>query len=82
MGHALTITIPDNLRQPLIQAASVKHQTPEQWVMMLIQRQLPPRDLRLRRHFGAVNLGHPTGADNEQIDDDLSRAYADELLEK
>jgi hypothetical protein len=31
---------------------------------------------RFERHFGEVNLGHPTGADNESIDADLARAYA------
>ena len=33
------------------------------------------RDDRLRRHFGAVDLGHPTGADNATIDSDLAKAY-------
>jgi hypothetical protein len=32
---------------------------------------------QFERHFGAVNLGHPTGADNAGIDADLARAYAD-----
>ena len=32
---------------------------------------------RFEQHFGAVNLGHATGADNESIDADLARAYAD-----
>lgn len=32
---------------------------------------------RFERHFGEVNLGHATGADNESIDADLARAYAD-----
>ncbi len=32
---------------------------------------------RFERHFGAVNLGYATGADNEGIDTDLARAYAD-----
>lgn len=31
----------------------------------------------LRRHFGAVNVPDPTGADNEAIDADLAREYAD-----
>ncbi len=26
--------------------------------------------------FGSVSLGHPTGADNESIDADLAREYA------
>jgi len=32
---------------------------------------------RFERHFGEVNLGYATGVDNEQIDADLARAYAD-----
>lgn len=32
---------------------------------------------RLERHFGEVDLGAPTGADNESIDADLARSYAD-----
>ncbi|MDA1054599.1 MAG: hypothetical protein O3C40_29560 [Planctomycetota bacterium] len=38
------------------------------------------RDARQRfeRHFGAVDLGYSTGADNPAIDADLARAYADE----
>lgn len=32
---------------------------------------------RFERHFGAVNLGHATGTDNDEIDADLARAYAD-----
>ena len=30
----------------------------------------------LRELFGSVDLGHPTGADNERIDADLAREYA------
>ena len=29
------------------------------------------------RHFGEVDLGYTTGMDNEQIDADLAREYAD-----
>ncbi len=32
---------------------------------------------RFERHFGAVSLGYATGADNESIDADLAREYAD-----
>jgi hypothetical protein len=30
---------------------------------------------RLMWHAGAVNLGHPTGVDNESIDADLAQEY-------
>jgi len=34
---------------------------------------------RFRRHAGSINLGYATGADNESIDADLAKAYANEL---
>ena len=33
---------------------------------------------RFERHFGELDLGSPTGADNDRIDADLARAYAAE----
>ena len=32
---------------------------------------------RFQRHLGEVELGHPTGAENEEIDADLAAEYAD-----
>ena len=32
---------------------------------------------RFERHFGEIDLGHPTGADNETVDADLARETAD-----
>ena len=32
---------------------------------------------RFERHFGELDLGSPTGADNERINDDLAHEYAD-----
>jgi predicted transcriptional regulator len=32
---------------------------------------------RFERHIGAADLGYPTGVDNESIDADLAREYAD-----
>lgn len=36
-----------------------------------------PRGKKLSELFGAASLGHATDLDNEQIDADLARAYAD-----
>ena len=36
---------------------------------------------RFERHFGSVDLGHATGADNESIDADLAREYDATLRE-
>jgi len=32
---------------------------------------------RFERHFGELDLGYPTGADNDGIDADLAAEYAD-----
>lgn len=32
---------------------------------------------RFESHFGEIDLGHPTGAENDRIDADLAKAYAD-----
>lgn len=32
---------------------------------------------RFESHFGEIDLGRPTGAENERIDADLAKAYAD-----
>jgi hypothetical protein len=77
MGYPLTVELPEELRQPLLRVATAIGQTPEEWVVTTLRRQLVVRDERLRRHFGAVNLGAPTGTDNTRIDADLARAYAD-----
>jgi hypothetical protein len=34
---------------------------------------------RFRRHAGVIDLGYPTGADNQSIDADLIRAYSNGL---
>lgn len=33
---------------------------------------------QFERHFGTLNIVYPTGADNESIDADLAKAYANE----
>ena len=77
MGYPLTVELPEELRQTLFRQATTVGQTPEEWVVTALRRQLVVRDERLRKHFGAVNLGAPTGADNASIDADLARAYVD-----
>jgi len=77
MGYAVTLELPDDVYQPLLQMAVAAHQTPEEWLLVNLRRQLAIYDPKLRRHFGAVNLGQPTGADNQSIDADLAQAYGD-----
>jgi hypothetical protein len=37
---------------------------------------------RFERHFGSVDLGYATGTDNEEIDADLARAYANANIDE
>ena len=75
MTFQLTLKMPDELHQPLVDVASLTGQTPEEWIVTVLSQQLPKRDRRLRRHFGAIDLGPPTGADNARIDADLANTY-------
>lgn len=76
MKIAVTLDLPAEIYEPLRQLAERADQTPEEWILSNLRRQLVPTyDKNLRRHFGAVNLGVATGADNESIDADLARAY-------
>jgi hypothetical protein len=72
----LKVRLSDDLTRALAEAASAAGKTPEQWASEVLCFSLRHRDERLRRHFGAVNLGAPTGADNASIDADLARSYS------
>ena len=75
MSQTVTLELPDEVYETVKRRAEGTRQTPAEWITTALWQQLPPRDERLRRHFGAVNLGDPTGADNESIDADLAREY-------
>jgi hypothetical protein len=81
MTHQLTLELPDELFQPLAQAARQAGQSLEQWATVQLRSCAASStrhaaDLaRLLTHAGEVDLGRPTGADNESIDADLSREY-------
>ncbi|CAN5128504.1 hypothetical protein BH18ACI2_BH18ACI2_07590 [soil metagenome] len=86
MKHKLTITLPDEVYQPLVEAALQNGKTPEELAAECLVRNAPqPRSIsptpgappsKFEQLFGSVSLGHPTGADNESIDADLAREYA------
>jgi len=81
MTHQLTLEIPDDVFQPLAQAARQAGQSLEQWATAQLRScaassNKQATDLaRLLAHAGAVDLGKPTGANNESIDADLAREY-------
>ncbi|MGI9067222.1 MAG: hypothetical protein ACR2HX_12580 [Pyrinomonadaceae bacterium] len=88
MEHKLTITVPDEVYGPLVEAAAREGRTPEEEAALRLKGSAPkpPHDAEARdsqagpdsfeQLFGSVSLGHPTGADNENIDRDLAREYA------
>lgn len=88
MEHKLTITLPDEVFVLIAEAARRTGRTPEEEAALRLKRSAPQpsrkanapdaqtRPDSLEQLFGSVSLGHPTGADNESIDRDLTREYA------
>lgn len=81
MPHQLTLELSDEVFQPLSQAAEHAGQSLEQWATVqlrscaLASTKQAAGLARLLAHAGAVDLGKPTGAENESIDADLAREY-------
>jgi hypothetical protein len=81
MSERLILELPPGVYEPVASAARQAGQTPEQWAMAHLvgwarsEQERAAGLARLLRHAGAVNLGHPTGADNAAIDADLASAY-------
>ncbi|MFB0538400.1 MAG: hypothetical protein ACETWR_25955 [Anaerolineae bacterium] len=86
MGTVVTLELPDNVYEPLVKVAEKAELSLEEWILARLRAYVLPVALseqehaeamaRLMRHAGAVNLGHPTGVDNESIDADLAREYS------
>jgi hypothetical protein len=77
-----TLELPENVYAALVEAARADGVSPTEWIEGRLPRrnagteseQAASRALeRLLRHAGAIDLGHPTGTDNEQIDADLAK---------
>jgi hypothetical protein len=88
MPHQLTLELPDEVFKPLAQAAQHAGLSLEQWATAQLRScatssTKQAEDLaRLLVHAGEVDLGKPTGADNESIDADLAREYGSSHEEK
>ena len=79
MDHKLTVSVPEEVYQPLVEEALKQGRTPEEEASLRLQRSVPRRNGErrsgaLRELFGSVSLGHPIGVDNEDIDRDIARA--------
>ena len=81
-----TLELPEKVYAALVEAARADGVSPTEW----IEGKLPRSAIgtgsdqerfhaleRLLRHAGAIDLGHPTGTDNEQIDADLASEYSE-----
>jgi len=92
MAHSLTLEVPDDLFQPILQQAREAGKTPEEWALARLRQQLPLNEeeqcdvshedrtasiAELVKLAGSADLGYPTGVENEQIDADLSKEYAE-----
>lgn len=77
MSRSVVLELPEEVCAEVERLSRSNGKATSQWLMDVVSESLPKRDERLRRHFGAVDLGKPTGIDNEGIDADLARAYGD-----
>jgi hypothetical protein len=87
MSQVLTLELSDEMYTFLKQQAEVAGISISEWITTSLEQQsgLQKKQQneaekeaarqRFRQHAGAIDLGYPTGADNESIDADLVRAY-------
>lgn len=88
--RTLTLELTDEVYEEIMRAAQESHLPPSQIAAARISAfparksrpVLTPQErkaamARLTRHAGAVRSGDPASADNERIDADLMREYAD-----
>jgi len=89
MSQNLNLELSDEVYQTLKQQAENAGLSLQEWIVFSLTKQSHNQEDRtvaekeavrdrFRRHAGAINLGYPTGADNESIDADLARAYNNE----
>lgn len=89
MSKTLTFEIPEELYEAFDHIARRDGKTTDQVALEYLARRAAERrpklseeersaaQERFRPHIGAANLGYATGADNESIDRDLAREYAE-----
>ncbi|NJL22847.1 MAG: hypothetical protein HC895_21750 [Leptolyngbyaceae cyanobacterium SM1_3_5] len=89
MSQQLTLELSDEIYADLQQKANAVGLSIAEWIVAAISTQansvsiLPAAQQeaarqRFRSHAGAISLGYATGIDNESIDADLAKAYANE----
>ena len=82
MGRQLILELPDDLYEPLTNAATAVGQSLDEWIIARLrplaqQPVLSEKEaamVELMAFAGCVNSGDANAADNERIDADLARA--------
>ncbi len=93
MSQMLILELSDEAYAKIQHQAEVAGTSPAHWLAKTLEQQygrIPAGQsakrtaaerqaarARFERHLGEVDLGNATGADNERIDADLAREYAD-----
>jgi hypothetical protein len=91
MSQQLTLEISDEVYADLQRKASAVGISITEWIVTVLSRQgaaanrvmlsLEQQEQarqKFKSHAGAISLGYATGIDNEAIDADIAKAYADE----
>src|SRR5687768_8641093 len=72
---AITGTAPQQIVETAVQEHIARRRPARKRKEDMTEEEKVESRRRFERHFGAVDLGYPTGADNESIDADLAREY-------
>lgn len=91
MSQQLTLEISDEVYADLQRKANAVGISITEWIVTVLSQQgaVPNRVMlsleqqeqarqKFKSHAGAISPGYATGTDNEAIDADLAKAYADE----
>ena len=88
MSQIVVLALDEPIYTVIQQRAAVAGTSLSAWIIQNLTQEvtrlpeLTPADREVARrrfaqHFGEIDLGHPTGVDNDAIDADLLHAYGD-----
>jgi hypothetical protein len=77
------LELPEPIYDALVEAAKASGVAPADWIATRLPNEFiggsPDHNgaalERLLRHAGSIDMGYPTGTENEVIDEDLAREY-------
>jgi hypothetical protein len=81
-----SLELPGPIYEALVEAARASGIAPADWIATKLSGEAvagasegdrPAALERMLRFVGSIDLGHPTGTDNEAIDADLTREYGE-----